>query len=176
MLYFPNLFLFSFLQFSFFLLHFSTKLLQHFRNEGNWTKLTFAKISGTVTRCTPVTIPETIAGRISAPVLFSFLKWPTINRAYLINLGFLDDLNSKQAVLQWVNHNHHIRKLSVYDAVPVISVMLWPHDVNLIVAKVTDLRKQQYRKLDWGIYWSISTRTATGADKHDIGTGSVHLV
>ena len=49
---------------------------------GNWADLTFPKTSGTVTRdwekivqqigAVPVTIPETIAGRISVPVPFSF--------------------------------------------------------------------------------------------------------
>ena len=54
--------------------------------ERNWTKLTFAKISGTVigdkekigrwvTDTSPVTTPETIAGRMSAPVPFSLRKW-----------------------------------------------------------------------------------------------------
>ena len=44
--------------------------------EGNWTELTFAKTSGIVTSAaSSVTIPETIAGPISAPVPFSLLKW-----------------------------------------------------------------------------------------------------
>ena len=56
------------------------------KRERNWTKLTFTKISGTVigdkkkigqwvTDTSPVTTPETIAGRISAPVPFSLRKW-----------------------------------------------------------------------------------------------------
>ena len=55
------------------------------KREGNWAELTVEKTPGTVTRDrekisqwlagkSPVIIPETIAGRISAPVLFSFLK------------------------------------------------------------------------------------------------------
>ena len=53
------------------------------KREGNWAELTFAKSSGTISRtgqqltgASPVTLPETIAGRIQAPVPFSFLKWP----------------------------------------------------------------------------------------------------
>ena len=56
------------------------------KRQGNWVELFFAKKSGTVTgkgkktsqqltSASPITIPETIAGRISAPVPFSFLKW-----------------------------------------------------------------------------------------------------
>ena len=59
------------------------------RRQGNWTELTFAKTSGTVTKdrekigqqlssTSPVTIPESIGQPISAPVAFSFLKWRTI--------------------------------------------------------------------------------------------------
>ena len=59
--------------------------------EGNWTELTLAKTSGTVTRdrekigqwlidASSVTIPETIAGRISAQVPFLFLKWRMCQR------------------------------------------------------------------------------------------------
>ena len=60
-----------------------------YKREGNWAELTFTKTSGAVTweskRNKPiadrrtdaylVTIPETIAGRIWAPVPFWFLKW-----------------------------------------------------------------------------------------------------
>ena len=47
-----------------------------YEREGNWTELTFAKTSAIVTiAASSVTIPETIAGRISAPVPFSLLKW-----------------------------------------------------------------------------------------------------
>ena len=53
-----------------------------YNREGNWAELTFTKTCGTATRdmkticqklsgASTVTIPETIAGRISAP----FLKW-----------------------------------------------------------------------------------------------------
>ena len=53
---------------------------------GNWAEFTFAKASGSVTKDRekqwpiaeqrfPVTIQETIAERISSPVLFPFLKW-----------------------------------------------------------------------------------------------------
>ena len=52
------------------------------KREGNWAELTFAKSSGTISRtgqqltgASPVTLPETIVGRIQAPVPFSFLKW-----------------------------------------------------------------------------------------------------
>ena len=52
------------------------------KREGNWAELTFAKSSGTISRtgqqltgASAVTLPETIAGRIQAPVPFSFLKW-----------------------------------------------------------------------------------------------------
>ena len=52
-----------------------------YKREGNWDQLTFAKTSGTVTRegktidlASLVTIPETIAGHVSAPVPFSFLN------------------------------------------------------------------------------------------------------
>ena len=45
-------------------------------------------------------------------------------------------------VLQRINHDHHIRKLSVDNAVPVVSVMLRPHDVDLVVTKMTNLAKQ----------------------------------
>ena len=61
--------------------------IHHFKNdrETNWTELTFAKTSGTVTSdrekigqsptsASPVTIPETTAGCISAPDPFSFLN------------------------------------------------------------------------------------------------------
>ena len=62
--------------------------IHHFKNdrETNWTELTFAKTSGSVTIGTgeknwPIadsgvssTIPETTAGCVSASVLFSFLK------------------------------------------------------------------------------------------------------
>lgn len=62
--------------------------INHFKNdrETNWTELTFAKTSGSVTIGTgeknwPIadsgvssTIPETTAGCVSASVLFSFLK------------------------------------------------------------------------------------------------------
>ena len=59
------------------------KAIRHFKAR-NWAELTFAKTSGMVTRerdkkdqsvnrASPVTIPEIIAGRISAPVSFSFL-------------------------------------------------------------------------------------------------------
>ena len=58
-------------------------LFSSLETRGTWVEFTFAKTSGTVTRdreknwfpVFPVTIPETIAGRISAPVPFSFLKW-----------------------------------------------------------------------------------------------------
>ena len=55
------------------------------KSEGNWDELTFTKTTGTFTRdwqtkrpeltcaASPVTIPETIAGRISVPVSFLFL-------------------------------------------------------------------------------------------------------
>ena len=62
--------------------------IHHFKNdrETNWTELTFANTCGTVTRdrknnigqsltgASPVTIPQTTAGCVSASVLFSFLK------------------------------------------------------------------------------------------------------
>ena len=60
----------------------SRSLIRHFKNK----KETYAMTSGTVakdngknigqklTDTSPVTIPETIAGHISAPVPFSFLK------------------------------------------------------------------------------------------------------
>jgi len=55
------------------------------KKEGNLANLTFAKTSGTVARdwekigqqltgTSSVTIPETIAGRMSVPGLWSFLK------------------------------------------------------------------------------------------------------
>ena len=57
-----------------------------YNREGNWAELTFTKTCGTATRdmktigqklsgASTVTIPETIAGRISAPVPLLFLKW-----------------------------------------------------------------------------------------------------
>ena len=42
------------------------------KRERNWVELTFAKTSETTF---PVTIPETMAGRISASGSFSFLTW-----------------------------------------------------------------------------------------------------
>ena len=39
-------------------------------------------------------------------------------------LGFFDYLYPKQVVLQWINHDHHICKLGVHDAVPVVAIML----------------------------------------------------
>ena len=61
------------------------------KREGNWAELTFAKSSGTISRtgqqltgASPVTLPETIAGRIYAPVPFSFLKWALpVSKGYL---------------------------------------------------------------------------------------------
>ena len=63
-------------------------LFASLETRGNWVEFTFAKTSGTVTRDReknwPIAdqrvpsnypIPETIAGRISAPFPFSFLKW-----------------------------------------------------------------------------------------------------
>ena len=106
MSYLPNLFLFSFFQFSFFLLHFSTKLLQlatlktketgpsqelmmgpdqvNFRKDfwdcyqGREKQLTNSWPTPPPPPPPPVSIPETTSGHISAPVLFSFLKWWTI--------------------------------------------------------------------------------------------------
>ena len=53
-----------------------------YRRDGNWAELTFAKTSGTVTTdsqkltgASPVTIPESIAWRISVRIPFSFVKW-----------------------------------------------------------------------------------------------------
>ena len=66
-----------------------------------------------------------------------------INQREASNLGLFDDLYSKQVVLQRINHNHYISKLRVDNAVSVISVMLRPHNVNLVVTKVTHLQKEQ---------------------------------
>ena len=56
------------------------------KRERDWAELTFAKTSGNVTinkekngqqltGASPITIPETIAGQISAPVPLWFVKW-----------------------------------------------------------------------------------------------------
>jgi len=57
-----------------------------YKLDRNWPEVTLAKTSWAVTRdrekigqqltgTSPVTIPETIVGNISAPVPFFFLKW-----------------------------------------------------------------------------------------------------
>ena len=75
--------------------------------EGSLTKLAFAKTSGTVTMerenrigqqlscASPATIPESIAGHISAPALFSFLEWRTLKRhKYLLSCSVASDNGS----------------------------------------------------------------------------------
>ena len=56
-------------------------------------------------------------------------------------LGFLDDLYSKQLILQRINDDHHMSKVSVDDTMSVIPIVLRPHNVNLVVTNMTNLKQ-----------------------------------
>ena len=58
-------------------------------------------------------------------------------------LGFLDDLYSKQLILQRINNDHHMSKVSVDDTMSVIPIVFWPHYVNLVITNMTNLKQDR---------------------------------
>ena len=68
-------------------------------------------------------------------------------------LGFLDDLYSKQLILQRINDDHHMSKVSVDETMSVIPIVLRPHDVNLVITNMTNLKQDR-------LHPSITTRFA----------------
>lgn len=89
----------------------------------------------------PITIVVSILLNLAALKVLATLFNYWCNYYLLSYLGFLDDLYSKQMILQRINDDHHVCKVSVDDTVSVISIVFRPHNVYLVIANMTNLTK-----------------------------------
>ena len=57
-------------------------------------------------------------------------------------IGFLVDLNPKELVVEWVDHDKDIGKLCPEDGSTIVPPVLAPDDVHLIIPQMSDLNEE----------------------------------
>ena len=57
-------------------------------------------------------------------------------------VGFLVDLNPKELVVEWVDHDKDIGKLCPEDGSTIVPPVLAPDDVHLIIPQMSDLNEE----------------------------------
>ena len=65
--------------------------------------------------------------------------WRSKNKGTHILFLLFDNLDSKQAVFQWVDHYQYIGKLRLENGAPVVSPVFTPNNVNLVIPQMTYL-------------------------------------
>ena len=70
-------------------------------------------------------------------------------------LGLLDDLYSKQLILQRINDDHDMSKVSVDDTMSVIPIVFGPHNVNLVITNMTNLQQDRMHPCLSLFFWHV---------------------
>ena len=78
--------------------------------------------------------------------------WRSKNKRTHILFLLFDNLDSKQAVFQWVDHYQYISKLCLENGAPVVSPVFTPNNVNFVIPQMTYLHS---------IWWHVNDITIT---------------